>query len=194
LSVAEGLFEISRKGLGMTAVVDEDDRVLGIYTDGDLRRTLDAHHDLTSTHIGDVMTRNVKTVRGEILAAEAVRLMEAYAITALLVVDDERPPGRCVQRPRPAAVRSDVMESAAGARSAQSSLAVFDIDGVFTDGRLWIGSDGVEYKAFSVRDGVGVKATVGRRHRGGHHFRAAPRAPSTCAWRELGVSACRARL
>jgi arabinose-5-phosphate isomerase len=88
LVVSEGLFEISRKGLGMTAVVDENDVVLGIYTDGDLRRTLDAKRDLTSTRISEVMTRNVKTVQGGMLAAEAVRLMEAYAITALLVVDD----------------------------------------------------------------------------------------------------------
>ena len=85
--VAEGLFEISRKGLGMTAVVDAGDRVLGIFTDGDLRRTLDARHELTTTPIEQVMTRNVKTVRGDMLAAEAVRLMETYAITALLVVD-----------------------------------------------------------------------------------------------------------
>jgi arabinose-5-phosphate isomerase len=88
LVVSEGLFEISRKGLGMTAVVDENDVVLGIYTDGDLRRTLDAKRDLTSTRISEVMTQNVKTVQGGMLAAEAVRLMEAYAITALLVVDD----------------------------------------------------------------------------------------------------------
>lgn len=87
LAVSEGLFEITRKGLGMTAVVDADDRVLGIYTDGDLRRTLDARHDLQNTPIGEVMTRNVKTVREEMLAAEAVRLMETFAITALLVVD-----------------------------------------------------------------------------------------------------------
>lgn len=89
LVVSEGLFEVSRKGLGMTAVVDPEDRVLGIYTDGDLRRTLDAHRELTSTPIGEVMSRNVKTVRGEMLAAEAVRLMETHAITALLVVDDD---------------------------------------------------------------------------------------------------------
>jgi arabinose-5-phosphate isomerase len=89
LAVIEGLFEISRKGLGMTAVVDENDRVLGIYTDGDLRRTLDARRDLNSTPIGEVMTRNVKTVPGSMLAAEAVRLMETFAITALLVVDED---------------------------------------------------------------------------------------------------------
>lgn len=89
LAVSEGLFEISRKGLGMTAVVDAQDRVLGIYTDGDLRRTLDARRDLTVTPIHEVMTRNVKTVHGAMLAAEAVRLMETHAITALLVVDND---------------------------------------------------------------------------------------------------------
>lgn len=88
LAVTEGLFEISRKGLGMTAVVDEEDHVLGIYTDGDLRRTLDAKRDLTGTRIEQVMTRNVKTVKGDMLAAEAVRLMETHSITALLVVDE----------------------------------------------------------------------------------------------------------
>jgi arabinose-5-phosphate isomerase len=88
LVVSEGLFEITRKGLGMTAVVDSEDRVLGIYTDGDLRRTLDARRDLTATPIGEVMTRNVKTVGEDMLAAEAVRLMETFAITALLVVDE----------------------------------------------------------------------------------------------------------
>lgn len=89
LAVSEGLFEITRKGLGMTAVVDEAERVLGIYTDGDLRRTLDAGRDLLTTPIGEVMTRNVKTVREAMLAAEAVRLMETFAITALLVVDSD---------------------------------------------------------------------------------------------------------
>src|SRR6056297_1463304 len=89
LMVSEGLFEVSRKGLGMTAVVSEEDRVLGIYTDGDLRRTLDTQRELTTTPIEAVMTRNVKTVRGDMLAAEAVRLMETFAITALLVVDDD---------------------------------------------------------------------------------------------------------
>jgi len=91
VAVTEGLFEISSKGLGMTAVVDGQDRVLGIYTDGDLRRTLDARRDLAATKMDEVMTRGVKTVTGDMLAAEAVRLMETYSITALLVVDaDDR--------------------------------------------------------------------------------------------------------
>jgi arabinose-5-phosphate isomerase len=88
--VSEGLFEMTRKGLGMTAVCAEDGSLLGIYTDGDLRRTLDSGHDLQATPIREVMTSNVKTVAPGMLAAEAVRLMEAHAITALLVVDAGR--------------------------------------------------------------------------------------------------------
>ncbi|MEJ2515142.1 MAG: KpsF/GutQ family sugar-phosphate isomerase [Gammaproteobacteria bacterium] len=86
--VSEGMFEMTRKGLGMTAVIADDRSLLGVYTDGDLRRTLDAGHDLQSTPIRDVMTANVKTVEPGMLAAEAVRMMEAHAITALLVVED----------------------------------------------------------------------------------------------------------
>ena len=88
--VSEGLFEMTRKGLGMTAVVSGDGSLLGIYTDGDLRRSLDAGHDLQATPIREVMTSNVKTVRPGMLAAEAVRMMETHAITALLVVEDGR--------------------------------------------------------------------------------------------------------
>jgi arabinose-5-phosphate isomerase len=88
--ISEGLFEMTRKGLGMTAVVSDDLSLLGIYTDGDLRRTLDAGHDLQTTPIREVMTRNVKTVSSDMLAAEAVHLMETHAITALLVVDSGR--------------------------------------------------------------------------------------------------------
>ena len=90
--ISEGLFEMTRKGLGMTAgpwwaIISG---LLGIYTDGDLRRTLDTGHDLQTTPIREVMTRNVKTVASNMLAAEAVHLMETHAITALLVVDSGR--------------------------------------------------------------------------------------------------------
>jgi len=88
--ISEGLFEMTRKGLGMTAVVSDDGSLLGIYTDGDLRRTLDTGHDLQTTPIREVMTRNVKTVSSNMLAAEAVHLMETHSITALLVVDSGR--------------------------------------------------------------------------------------------------------
>jgi arabinose-5-phosphate isomerase len=86
-TLAEGLMEVTRKGLGLTAIVDESDRVLGVFTDGDLRRALDRSADLRTTRMDSVMTRNAKTVQPQALAAEAVHLMEAHRITALVVVD-----------------------------------------------------------------------------------------------------------
>jgi arabinose-5-phosphate isomerase len=85
--LADGLMEITRKGLGMTAIVDADDHVLGVFTDGDLRRALDRAADLHGTRMDEVMTRHAKTVSANILAAEAVHLMETHRITALIVVD-----------------------------------------------------------------------------------------------------------
>jgi arabinose-5-phosphate isomerase len=86
-SLQAGLLEMTRKGLGMTAVVDGAQRVLGIFTDGDLRRTLDRTQDLQGQRMQDLMTSNPKTVRANVLAAEAVHLMESSRITALLVTD-----------------------------------------------------------------------------------------------------------
>ncbi len=87
-SVSEALVEMSRKRLGMTAVVDADGRLLGLYTDGDLRRSLDDEAvDLRATRIADVMTRGPKTIDADALAVEAAQLMEAHKINALLVVD-----------------------------------------------------------------------------------------------------------
>src|SRR4030088_1276894 len=89
--MAEGLMEVTRKGLGMTAIVDEDMRVLGVFTDGDLRRALDAAVDLRATRMDQVMSRRAKTIRPTALAAEAVHLMEAHRIPSLIVVDaDEK--------------------------------------------------------------------------------------------------------
>ena len=88
VSLSEALVEMSRKRLGMTAVVDDGGRLLGLFTDGDLRRTLDdAHIDLRGTRIGAVMTRDPKTIDSEALAVEAARLMETHKISGLLVVD-----------------------------------------------------------------------------------------------------------
>jgi arabinose-5-phosphate isomerase len=87
--LAEGLIEMTRKGLGMTAVIDVADRVAGIFTDGDLRRALDRAADLRTTRMQEVMTRSAKTVHAAMLAAEAVHLMEEHRITSLLVVDAE---------------------------------------------------------------------------------------------------------
>ncbi|UCC13378.1 MAG: KpsF/GutQ family sugar-phosphate isomerase [Gammaproteobacteria bacterium] len=85
--IIEGLFEMTRTGFGMTAIVDDDSIVIGVFTDGDLRRAIDADTDLQNTAIGTVMTTECKTVREDTLAAEAVRLMEDYSITALLVAN-----------------------------------------------------------------------------------------------------------
>ena len=90
-SVSEALVEMSRKRLGMTAVVDADGRLLGLYTDGDLRRSLDdANVDLRGTRIDAVMTRAPKTIGAGALAVEAAQLMETHQINALLVVDAEQ--------------------------------------------------------------------------------------------------------
>jgi arabinose-5-phosphate isomerase len=85
--LAAGLLEVTRKGLGMTAIVDSVGRVQGVFTDGDLRRALDRAADLHTTRMDEVMTRHAKTVRANTLAAEAVHLMETHRITSLVVVD-----------------------------------------------------------------------------------------------------------
>ncbi len=87
-TLAQGLMEMTSKGLGMTAVVDEARHVLGVFTDGDLRRVLDRDADLRTTRMADVMTRQAKNVRPGMLAAEAVSLMEKHRITSLVVLDD----------------------------------------------------------------------------------------------------------
>jgi arabinose-5-phosphate isomerase len=87
--LAAGLLEMSRKGLGLTAVVDSDERVVGVFTDGDLRRVLDRQVDLHTTPMSAVMTRNPRTIGPQALAAEAVNLMEQHRITALPVVDGD---------------------------------------------------------------------------------------------------------
>jgi arabinose-5-phosphate isomerase len=86
--LSAGLLEMSRKGLGMTTVVDPDDRVLGIFTDGDLRRALDRQLDVHGTRMSEVMTTRCKVAEPRMLAAEAVHLMETYRITSLPVVSD----------------------------------------------------------------------------------------------------------
>jgi arabinose-5-phosphate isomerase len=88
-SLLDGLLEMTRTGLGMTAVVGDDDRILGVFTDGDLRRAIDGGQNLQDSRIDDVMNRGAKTVHPDTLAAEAVRMLEEFAITALLVVDED---------------------------------------------------------------------------------------------------------
>lgn len=85
--VSDALLEMSRKGLGMTAIVDNDQHVLGVFTDGDLRRALDHEIDIHATPIAEIMTAGSKTVAPDILAAEALQIMEAFKINGLLIVD-----------------------------------------------------------------------------------------------------------
>ena len=86
----DALLEITRKGLGATAIVSEGDIVEGIFTDGDLRRALDHDVDLHSTCIDDLMTRDCTLVSSGLLAAEALQIMENGKFSALLVVDENR--------------------------------------------------------------------------------------------------------
>lgn len=85
--LAAGLLEMSRKGLGMTVIVDDDDLVVGVFTDGDLRRTLDHNVDVHRASMREVMTSPCKTISPRDLAAEAVHLMDLHRITSLPVAD-----------------------------------------------------------------------------------------------------------
>ena len=82
----EAIIEMSRKGIGMTVVVDSDDKVLGMFTDGDLRRTLEKHDMIRNVRVGDVMTKNPRTIAPERLAAEAAQVMQSYRIGGRIVV------------------------------------------------------------------------------------------------------------
>lgn len=88
--LSNALMEMTRTRLGMTAIVDEERRVLGIFTDGDLRRALDKEVDVHRATIADVMTRGCITVSGDMLAAEGLNIMQNHAINALLVVDEDQ--------------------------------------------------------------------------------------------------------
>jgi arabinose-5-phosphate isomerase len=87
-STKEALLEMTDKGLGMTAVVDETDRVRGVFTDGDLRRALESKLDILSTAVDQVMTPNPKTIGPDQLAIEAVEKMDRLRINGLLVVNE----------------------------------------------------------------------------------------------------------
>ncbi len=85
----EGLLEMSRKGMGLTTIIDTHGTLLGVFTDGDLRRALDKHLDLHTTTMRDVMTANPKHATPRMLAAEAVNLMDTHRVTALPVTDTQ---------------------------------------------------------------------------------------------------------
>jgi arabinose-5-phosphate isomerase len=87
--LSTALLEMSRKGVGMTAIVDKHEVVLGIYTDGDLRRTLEKRLDFNTTPVKSVMSANPRCISADSLAVEAVQLMEQYNINQMLVVNEQ---------------------------------------------------------------------------------------------------------
>lgn len=91
-SISSALMEVSSKGLGLTGVIDEQSRLVGIFTDGDLRRVLDQRTDLHATAISDVMTKGGITVHAQQLAVDALNIMENKRISSLIVVNESSIP------------------------------------------------------------------------------------------------------
>jgi arabinose-5-phosphate isomerase len=87
-TLQQGLLEMSRKGLGLTAIVDANNAPIGIFTDGDLRRAFEQNVNVATASIADVMHPNAFTIHQDKLAIEAVELMEQHKINALLVTND----------------------------------------------------------------------------------------------------------
>ena len=88
-ALADAIVEMTQKGLGMTTIASDDRQLLGIFTDGDLRRAVKNGTDLRATQLTDAMTADARTIHQELLAAEAMALMERHQISALVVVDDQ---------------------------------------------------------------------------------------------------------
>ncbi|WP_105167247.1 KpsF/GutQ family sugar-phosphate isomerase [Pseudoalteromonas sp. T1lg23B] len=91
-TIKDALFEMSAKGLGMTTVVNEHDELIGIFTDGDLRRIIEQRVDLHNTSIHKAMTVNCTTAKADMLAAEALNIMETKRINGLVVIDGNNRP------------------------------------------------------------------------------------------------------
>ena len=91
-TISEALIEVTDKKLGMTCVVDNQGYLVGVYTDGDVRRTLTRQYDINTTQLKEVMTRNCRTIHMGMLAAEALAIMQKFSITSLVVVDDKNRP------------------------------------------------------------------------------------------------------
>ncbi|QQX79589.1 KpsF/GutQ family sugar-phosphate isomerase [Shewanella sp. KX20019] len=92
ICITDALYEISKKGLGMTAIVDTANILVGIFTDGDLRRVIDAEVNLRTTSIADVMTKGCVTITDNVLAAEALKVMEEKNINGLIVINSQQQP------------------------------------------------------------------------------------------------------
>ena len=90
VTLRDALLEMTDKGLGMTAIVNSENEILGIFTDGDLRRTLDAGADIRTTKIREVMQSRCKTTTADVLAAEALHILEENKITSLLVAENKQ--------------------------------------------------------------------------------------------------------
>jgi arabinose-5-phosphate isomerase len=88
-TLSEGLLEMSRKGLGLTAIVDAANKPIGIFTDGDLRRAFEQNVNVATSSIADVMHKNPLTIHQDKLAIEAVEIMEQRKISGLLVTNDD---------------------------------------------------------------------------------------------------------
>ena len=88
-ALADAIVEMTQKGLGMTTIASDDRQLLGIFTDGDLRRAVENGTDLRATPLTEAMTADARTIHQELLAAEAMALMERHQISALVVVDDQ---------------------------------------------------------------------------------------------------------
>ena len=91
--MSEALVEMTSKGFGCVGIVDAHGAIVGIVTDGDLRRHMDVGPDLMTAVVDDVMTRNPKTIRGDLLASEALEILNSSKITALVVTDGAKPVG-----------------------------------------------------------------------------------------------------
>jgi arabinose-5-phosphate isomerase len=91
-TITAALFEISAKGLGMTSVVDTLGRLIGIFTDGDLRRIIEQRVDIHNTPIEIVMTKSCTTAKASMLAAEALNIMEKKRINGIIIIDDQQRP------------------------------------------------------------------------------------------------------
>ena len=88
--LARGLIEMSEKALGMTAIINKKEELVGIFTDGDLRRTLEANVDIQTTLMREVMTQNCITVKPNLLAVKAVEIIQENKITSLVVVEENK--------------------------------------------------------------------------------------------------------
>lgn len=88
MTVSDALIEVTAKKLGMTCVIDDNGRLSGIYTDGDIRRTLNQRYDINTTQLAEVMTKGCRTIKLGLLAAEALTIMQKNGITSLVTIDD----------------------------------------------------------------------------------------------------------